>query len=105
MLKRKVTSPKSASRPSHRNGKPAKAPAAPLRRRFVISSKAIKPEALKGKSPETAAPASKQSEKQPAAKLAAGKQPANGQAPVATVSLGSVDLSETIKTLLHLAQE
>ena len=101
MLKRKGTAPKSASRSSHRNGKPAKAPkasapaAAPVRRRFVISSKAIKNEAPKGKAP--GAPASKEHT----------AQPANGQAPAPAtgVALTSVDLTETIKTLLHLAQE
>ena len=58
MLKRKVTTPKSASPSSRRSDKPAKAPkiakpakasAVPVRRRFVISSKAIKPDAPKPK--------------------------------------------------------
>ena len=98
MLKRKVTTPKSASR-SLRNAKPVKAPAAPVRRRFVISSKAIKPEAGKSKVSEPSAPVGKHALKQSL------KQPANGQAPGSSPSLGSVDLSETIKTLLHLAQE
>ncbi len=88
MLKRKVTTPKSASRSSHRSAKPAKTPTPPVRRRFVISSKAIKPEAPKGKL---------------AAPVTLPGKPANGQAP--TAALTSVDLSETIKTLLHLAQE
>src|SRR5580692_11075230 len=95
MLKRKVTTPKSASRSSHRNAKPAKATTAPVRRRFVISSKAIKPEAPKSKISASIAPV----EKNPA-KHTNGATPPAG-APMLT----SVDLTETIKTLLHLAQE
>ena len=95
MLKRKVTTPKSASRSSHRSAKPAKAPEAPVRRRFVISSKAIKPEAQKSGAP---APV-------PAPAKLSSKQTANGQTPTAPSGLTSVDLTETIKTLLHLAQE
>src|SRR5579863_1765427 len=100
MLKRKGTTPKSASHSGHRNGKPAKAPkatapAGPVRRRFVISSKAIKPEAPKPETSKTkgAAPVS------PAPKTASVKSPANGQTPPATpmVGLTSVDLTETIK--------
>jgi len=98
MLKRKVTTPKSASSSSRRSAKPAKpakAKSAPVRRRFVISSKAIKPEAVKSK-PVTAAEAPV---KTPV------KAPANG-APTPTGSVQtSVDLTETIKTLLHLSQE
>ena len=58
------------------------------RKRFVISSRAAKPETAKG-----AASAS--------AKGAGSKPPAPAPAP----SLPSVDLTETIKTLLHLSQE
>ena len=110
MLKRKGTTPKSASNNGHRNGKPAKAPkaaapAGPVRRRFVISSKAIKPEApkAKGAAPVVPAPKPPVTGKQ----LLAGKQPANGGTPptTPTVSLTSVDLTETIKTLVHLGQE
>ena len=99
MLKRKVTTPKSASRSSHRSAKPAKAPTAPVRRRFVISSKAIKPEGQKNEAPDQVPAPVK-----PSAKPLA-KPPANGQAPVAPTGLTSMDLTETIKTLLHLAQE
>jgi len=95
MLKRKVTTPKSASRSSHRSAKPAKATTAPARRRFVISSKAIKPEAPKSKVPAPVNPGEK-----PPAKHTNGAA-AVGSAPMLT----SVDLTETIKTLLHLAQE
>jgi RNA polymerase primary sigma factor len=101
MLKRKVTTPKNASRDSHRNDKPPKAKAAPVRRRFVISSKALKPETLKTDSEK--------------AKVSAAPAPApaklvkltNGQPPVAptTATTFSVDLTETIKTLVHLGQE
>ncbi|HEV2693556.1 MAG TPA: RNA polymerase sigma factor region1.1 domain-containing protein, partial [Verrucomicrobiae bacterium] len=104
MLKRKVTTPKSASRSGSRSAKPvkpakAKSAPAPVRRRFVISSKAIKPEALKTKpvvAPETPA---KASAKTPV------KTPANGSAAPTAPTQSTVDLSETIKTLLHLSQE
>jgi RNA polymerase primary sigma factor len=88
MSKRKVTAPKSAQRSKHASSpKAPKAKAPPVRRRFVISSKALKPEAAK--------PA-------PVAKT-----PANGQppAPAPASTLTTVDLTETIKTLLHLSQE
>jgi len=94
MLKRKVTAPKSAPHSGGRSAKPAK-PAkeksAPVRRRFVISSKAIKPEAPKAKAAPAAAPAV--------------KPPTNGQATPSGPMQTSVDLTETIKTLLHLGQE
>jgi len=89
MSKRKVTAPKSrASSP-----KVPKAKTPPVRRRFVISSKALKPEAAK--------PASVAVAKTPA------KAPANGQPPVPATgsALTTVDLTETVKTLLHLSQE
>jgi RNA polymerase primary sigma factor len=94
MLKRKVSASKSAPRSKSSSPKVPKVKTAPVRRRFVISSKAIHPETAK------AAP--------PVAPVAV-KTPPNGQpsAP-ATASAGlttSVDLTETIKTLLHLSQE
>jgi RNA polymerase primary sigma factor len=90
MLKRKAAAAKSASQPK-RSSSP-KAPrlkVQPVRRRFVISSKAVK---LGEPKPEPSAPA-------PAA-----KSPTNGETP-STVPVPSVDLTETIKTLLHLSQE
>ena len=107
MLKRKVMAPKSASRDSHRNEKPAKAKAAPVRRRFVISSKALKPDSA------TAEPAKARSDVPaagPALKPAkvsngsAAAQPAPSGAPTPALN-PSVDLTETIKTLVHLGQE
>ena len=98
MLKRKVTTPKKALLGNHRSekpAKPAKATTPPVRRRFVISSKAIKPDAAKPKTPASAAPAAKQP---------ANGTPANGQ-PGSGSTHTTVDLTETIKTLLHLAQE
>jgi len=98
MLKRKVTTPKKAllsNRRSEKPAKPAKATTPPVRRRFVISSKAIKPDAAKPKTPASAAPAAKQP---------ANGTPANGQ-PGSGSMHTTVDLTETIKTLLHLAQE
>ncbi|MDR3456390.1 MAG: RNA polymerase sigma factor RpoD [Verrucomicrobiae bacterium] len=94
MLKRKVTTPKSASSSSRRSAKPAKpakAKSAPVRRRFVISSKAIKPEASKSK-PVTPVEAPV-------------KTPANGTPTPTGSAQTTVDLTETIKTLLHLSQE
>jgi RNA polymerase primary sigma factor len=96
MLNRKTTTPKSASRSRGRN---AKAKAAPARRRFIISSNAkksaAKPEA-NGKSKHTASSIAE-----------AEKRLQNGHAnaPVTSPVQPSVDLTETIKTLLHLAQE
>ena len=105
MLKRKVTTPKSASRSSsHRAVKPAKpvkAKTPPVRRPFVISSKATSnktanPEPAKLKNGPPPAPEVKMST----------KLPANGQSAGASPSYTStVDLTETIKTLLHLSQE
>ena len=98
MSKRKVTVPKSA--PHNKRASSPKAPkikTPPVRRRFVISSKAVKLEAAKPA--PSVAPAT--------TKTAAAKAPANGltPAPVPVSTMTSVDLSETIKTLLHLSQE
>jgi len=98
MSKRKATAPSSAPRnQSHGNPKPAKAKTPPVRRKFVISSRAVKAGAAK--TAPAAVPTS--------AKTVAPKTSANGQspatAPASTVT--SVDLTETIKTLLHLSQE
>jgi RNA polymerase primary sigma factor len=98
MLKRKVTPSKKTAPSSRRSAKPAKpakpakAKATPVRRRFVISSKALNPDAPK---PKAQAPVA----------VAPKAAPANGTpAPTGPV-LTSVDLTETVKTLLHLAQE
>jgi RNA polymerase primary sigma factor len=97
MLKRKTTTPKSASQSRQTGGKIAKT--APVRRRFIISSKAKKnlpkPEA-NGKAKHTATSIA-DAEK----RLQNGHT--NGTAPASTQP--TVDLTETIKTLLHLAQE
>ena len=97
MLKRKATASKNAPR-TKRSGSPnvPKLKTPPVRRRFVISSKAVKLDEVKP-APATPSPA----------KAPAAKQPANGQ-PSAPAPAGlptSVDLTETIKTLLHLSQE
>jgi RNA polymerase primary sigma factor len=115
MLKRKVTTPKSASRNSRRTSKPAakplkpvkpaKATTPPVRRRFVISSKALKPDAVKPKEATPVVPAPKAAPKAASIKVGGAKAPANGEPAAPLVSLTSVDLSETVKTLLHLAQE
>ncbi len=97
MLKRKATAAKNAPHPKRSSSpKAPKLKAPPVRRRFVISSKAVKLEAAKA---EPVAPS--------AAKMSAPKLPPNGQTPPpAPAGLPtSVDLTETIKTLLHLSQE
>ena len=100
MLKRKASAPKSAPRNKSSSPKVPKVKTAPVRRRFVISSKAAKPETAKV-IPPAAPPAAKISAK------AAAKLPANGQTPppAPPALMTSVDLTETIKTLLHLSQE
>ncbi len=98
MLKRKATVPKSAARNSR--GSSPKAPKVktpPIRRRFVISSKAVKPETTKPAPVTPPASSKSASAKTPAASPAA--------APAPTSVMTSVDLTETIKTLLHLSQE
>ena len=91
MSKRKATATKSAPRNQRPNApKVAKIKTPPARRRFVISNKAAKPEAAKPTPVAT---------KAGTAKLTA--QP-SATAPTAVTS---VDLTETIKTLLHLSQE
>jgi len=86
MLKRKVTAPKSAPRSKRASSpKVPKVKAPPARRRFVISSKAVKNDSAR--TTPAAAP-----------KI----QP---PAPVAVSTITSVDLAETVKTLLHLSQE
>jgi RNA polymerase primary sigma factor len=103
MLKRKATTPKSASG-SKRSGSP-KVPQAknlsavktpPVRRRFVISAKAVKLDAPKP------APAPVPAAQNPAVKNGAKIQP---PAPATPAMTSTADLTETVKTLLHLSQE
>ena len=96
MSKRKALASKGVARRSKpvkpvKPVKLAKAKTTPTRRRFVISSKATRSEATKVQPPIS----------QPV------KQPAGGQlaAPVPSGAVATVDLTETIKTLLHLSQE
>jgi len=83
----------------HSGGRHTKAKTAPVRRRFVITSSArrnaAKAAEANGKFKTHAIP------------VAAGKLPSNGHANVAAPApaQSTVDLTETIKTLLHLAQE
>jgi RNA polymerase primary sigma factor len=94
MLNRKTTAPKSASRNRGRNAK-----AKTARRRFIISSNAKKsmdkPEA-NGKPKHTATSIAEAERR---------LQNGHASAPAASSAQPSVDLTETIKTLLHLAQE
>jgi RNA polymerase primary sigma factor len=100
MLKRKssVSSKASRSRKSHSVPK-AEAKPAPVRRRFIISSKA--------RSVSANAPEMNGKGKHAAASGTAAKLTANGQpeAPVSSPLQSTVDLTETIKTLVHLGQE
>ena len=99
MLKRKATAPKSAPRDKRSSTpKPPMVKTAPVRRRFVISSKAAK------LGTKEAAPAVPVATKPAPAKPASAKVSAS-EAPPATAGLTLVDLTETIKTLLHLSQE
>ncbi len=100
MLRRKKSSPDSASHKSHRNaGRKVGAKPAP-RRRFVIASSARRNAAP---TPETNGKS-----KSAANSIAeADKRVQNGHANGAAQSPAqpSIDLTETIKTLLHLSQE
>jgi RNA polymerase primary sigma factor len=99
-LRRKKTSPATASPKSHRSaGRKAEAkPAA--RRRFVITSSARRNAA---KNPETNGKGKHTATSIAEAEKRLQNGHANGSAPATTQP--SVDLTETIKTLLHLAQE
>jgi RNA polymerase primary sigma factor len=93
MLKRKASAAKSAPRTKLGSTPQAlKSKTPPIRRRFVISSKAVRLDSPKA---DLTAPS--------AAKIPGVKLPAPAPAPASLP--GSVDLTETIKTLLHLSQE
>jgi RNA polymerase primary sigma factor len=100
MLNRKSTTPKSASRSRRAGGKSIKAKTAPVRRRFIISSKARKD---LPKPPETNGKARHSASSIAEAEKRLQNGHTNGTTPAPAQS--SVDLTETIKTLLHLAQE
>src|SRR5271169_137653 len=102
MLKRKSSAPHKASRSRKNDGAPKnRAKTAPVRRRFVITSNAkrtaAKPPESNGNAKHTAT----------SIQAAAQKLPANGQpgAGAHAPAVSTVDLTETIKTLVHLAQE
>jgi RNA polymerase primary sigma factor len=108
MLKRKASAAAktSQSRPSG-SAKKTDSKATPARRRFVISSKA---KHLADKPAETSAKAKPAKSAKPTtadAGAAAHKVPNNGQpnSPATPSISSSVDLTETIKTLVHLGQE
>ncbi|MEI9960235.1 MAG: RNA polymerase sigma factor region1.1 domain-containing protein [Limisphaerales bacterium] len=101
MLNRKTPTP-SASRNRQRNGeRSAGAKAAPVRRRFIISSNARKvapkPAETNGKAKHTASSIATAAQKLP--------QNGNAAAPATTPVQSTVDLTETIKTLVHIGQE
>ena len=93
MSKRKVKVSKSRTN----SPKVPKVKTPPARRRFVISSKAVKPEAAKPVAPVAAKAAPVKN-----AKVAASAPP---PAPATGSAMTTVDLTETVKTLLHLSQE
>jgi len=101
MLNRKAaasSTPRSRQRATVPN---AKVKAVPTRRRFVISNKAAK-------SAETPGKGKAKNETQAPATGKAAKPVENGNAPAGTTEVPhtfSIDLTETIKTLLHLGQE
>src|SRR5690348_2451850 len=104
MLPRKK-SPGSANK-NQRAGKNAKAKAAPVRRRFVITSSARRNAAK--------APAPVEKSRHTASSIAEAEKRlqnghangnGNGNSAATPVPQSSVDLTETIKTLLHLSQE
>jgi RNA polymerase primary sigma factor len=102
MLKRKSSVPNKASRGRKDPVAPkAAAKTVPARRRFIITSNAkraaAKPPEANGKSKHNATSIA----------AAAQKLPANGQpgATVPTPPASTADLTETIKTLVHLGQE
>src|SRR5260221_9717524 len=103
MLKRKTTTPAKALNSRRVAGKSVKPKTVPVRRRFIISSKAkkdlSKPSEANGKAKHTASSIA-EAEK----RLQNGHTNGNGTKPAASAQ-PSVDLTETIKTLLHLAQE
>jgi RNA polymerase primary sigma factor len=102
MLKRKSSASNKSPRSRKNDGAPKTAvKTTPVRRRFVITSNAkraaAKPPEVNGKAKHTATSIA----------AAAQKLPTNGQpsAPAATTPTSTVDLTETIKTLVHLGQE
>jgi RNA polymerase primary sigma factor len=101
MLKRKTTTTSKALSNRRTGGKGVKPKSAPARRRFIISSNAkksiAKPEA-NGKSKHSASSIA-EAEK----RLQNGHTNGNGTVPAPAQP--TADLTETIKTLLHLAQE
>jgi RNA polymerase primary sigma factor len=100
MLNRKTTTPNNARR--HREAKrSAKVKSSPMRQRFVISNSARR-------NPKKLPATNGKSRSQVAGLIsAAGKLPqnSNATATTATPTQSSADLTETVKTLLHLAQE
>ncbi|HEY4952698.1 MAG TPA: RNA polymerase sigma factor region1.1 domain-containing protein, partial [Verrucomicrobiae bacterium] len=100
MLKRKITAPKSAARSRPASGKSVKTKTLPARRPFIISSKARKD---LPKLAETNGKAKHSATSIAEAEKRLQNGSTNGTA--ASGAQSSVDLSETIKTLLHLAQE
>jgi RNA polymerase primary sigma factor len=96
MLKRKPAMATSASGGRQRSaGRTAGAKTPPVRRRFVITSSARRNAARISEASGNAGPQAG----------AAQKTPPNGRAPAVAAGQPSVDLTETVKTLLHLAQE
>jgi RNA polymerase primary sigma factor len=102
MLKRKTRTPDSVKRHRRQEVKRGtKAKSSPMRRRFVISSSVRR-------NPKKMPATSGKNRSQVAGLIsAAGKLSQKGNAPgsTATPIQSSVDLTETVKTLLHLAQE
>src|SRR5258706_5930696 len=105
MLNRKPPTP-SASRSPQGNApqRPPAKPAAPVRRRFIISSKARKEAPKAPKAPEANGKAGPHTASSIAEAEKRLQNPGASPAP-ASGAQSTADLTETIKTLVHLAQE
>ena len=99
MPNRKESKPAKAERHGRRDGQPAPTKAPPHRRRFVISAKAHPKSEPKAEAPAKAEP--KANSDSQAKTAYANAHPA----PAGAGHVQAADLTETIKTLLHLAHE
>jgi RNA polymerase primary sigma factor len=99
MLNRKETKSANAAARNGRRDARSSAKARPQRRRFVISSKGQSPNDLKQAKPANGQPKTTTASQAKAAYANAHPTPAPG------TPTQAVDLTETIKTLLHLAHE
>src|SRR6266705_1093377 len=108
MLKRKASAAGKASHSRPTGGaKKTEGKSTPARRRFVISSKAKREASKPAETSSKAKPAKPAKTTAPTVAVAAQKATTNGHpnAPVSAPTGATVDLTETIKTLVHIGQE